>query len=51
MTREHKQKEGSFRACLASDSSQLQKKERKNSHRDKKKITGLPLSDGLDMTL
>lgn len=48
MTREHNKK-GSFRACLASDSSYLQKQAR-NSHRDKRKIVGLLLSDGLDMT-
>lgn len=50
MTREHNKKKAVSEPCLASHSSHLQKKEGKNSHRDKRRIGGLLPSDGLDMT-
>lgn len=50
MTRVHNKKEAVSELAWHQTALTCKRKKAKNSHRDKRKILGLPLSDGLDMT-
>lgn len=50
MTRVHTRKKAVSELAWHQTALTSQRKKGKNAHRDKRKIPGLPLSDGLDMT-